>query len=235
YEPFPNASLFMLMEWVNSSSNLRSSKQIEALLQILIHSDFDIQHLIGINIACESSRLDEFRKTNGALRSTDGWIETSVHLHVPKEGIHHTSEDQAPMFEVHNIHYCPLLDIITAAFQGSDVDRYHWAPHRQFWHSGDSEAEYEDTRIYSELFNSNAMLEEDTKIQAVDPNPDDPEGSEAAMVPIMLWSDSTHLASFGSASLWPIYAYFGNPSKYICGWPSAHAAHHLAYMPPVSA
>jgi len=35
----------------------------------------------------------------------------------------------------------------------------------------------------------------------------------------MLWSDSTHLASFGNASLWPIYLYIGNLSKYIhLGW-----------------
>lgn len=50
----------------------------------------------------------------------------------------------------------------------------------------------------------------------------------------MLWSDETHLTSFGSAGLWPIYLYLGNLSKYIRGMPTQFAAHHLAYIPSVS-
>ncbi|KAJ3569072.1 hypothetical protein NP233_g5289 [Leucocoprinus birnbaumii] len=49
----------------------------------------------------------------------------------------------------------------------------------------------------------------------------------------MLWSDATHLADFGSASLWPIYCYFGNQSKYERLKPSNFAAHHIAYIPPL--
>jgi Plavaka transposase len=49
----------------------------------------------------------------------------------------------------------------------------------------------------------------------------------------MLWSDSTHLASFGNASLWPVYLYLGNLLKYWCAKPSSFATHHLAYLPSV--
>ncbi|KAF9069356.1 hypothetical protein BDP27DRAFT_1421143 [Rhodocollybia butyracea] len=38
-------------------------------------------------------------------------------------------------------------------------------------------------------------------------------------------------ADFGTTSLWPIYLYFGNLSKYVCGKMSSHAAQHLAYIP----
>ncbi|KAG1897413.1 uncharacterized protein F5891DRAFT_1191849 [Suillus fuscotomentosus] len=54
---------------------------------------------------------------------------------------------------------------------------------------------------------------------------------ETVIGAIMLWSDSTHLASFGNASLWPIYLFIGNQSKYIHGKPTSFAAHHLAYIP----
>ncbi|KAI0647705.1 hypothetical protein C8Q79DRAFT_999321 [Trametes meyenii] len=47
----------------------------------------------------------------------------------------------------------------------------------------------------------------------------------------MPWSDSTHLADFGTASLWPIYVQFGNQSKYERAKPSARACHHAAYIP----
>ncbi|KAK7696214.1 hypothetical protein QCA50_000867 [Cerrena zonata] len=48
---------------------------------------------------------------------------------------------------------------------------------------------------------------------------------------LMLYSDSTHLASFGSASLWPLYMYFGNQSKYVRVRPSSGSCHHVAYIP----
>ncbi|THG93149.1 hypothetical protein EW026_g8011 [Hermanssonia centrifuga] len=54
---------------------------------------------------------------------------------------------------------------------------------------------------------------------------------EIVVAAIMLWSDSTHLAQFGNASLWPIYAFFGNQSKYVRGKPTEFAAQHMAYIP----
>jgi hypothetical protein len=58
------------------------------------------------------------------------------------------------------------------------------------------------------------MLEEDAKIHMLLRNPEDESDTEVAIGVILLWSDSTHLTSFGSASLWPIYLFFGNLSKY---------------------
>ena len=57
---------------------------------------------------------------------------------------------------------------------------------------------------------------------------------EIVVACILLYSDSTHLTNFGTASLWPIYLYFGNLSKYIRARSSAFAAHHVAYIPGVS-
>jgi hypothetical protein len=78
------------------------------------------------------------------------------------------------------------------------------------------------------------MLEEDAKIRAQEPDPTVDPSVEVAIIAILLWSDSTHLTSFGTASLWPVYMYVGNLSKYVRGRPNAHAAHHIAYIPSVS-
>jgi hypothetical protein len=56
---------------------------------------------------------------------------------------------------------------------------------------------------------------------------------EAVIALMMIWSDATHLTQFGHSSLWPIYFYPGNLSKYTRAKPSALAAHHLAYIPKV--
>ncbi|THG96656.1 hypothetical protein EW026_g5211 [Hermanssonia centrifuga] len=66
-------------------------------------------------------------------------------------------------------------------------------------------------RVFSELYNSDAMNEEYERIKAV-PRADGCK-LETVIASIMLWSDSTHLAQFGNASLWPIYAFFGNQSN----------------------
>ncbi|TBU38821.1 hypothetical protein BD309DRAFT_930000, partial [Dichomitus squalens] len=59
----------------------------------------------------------------------------------------------------------------------------------------------------------------------------DPENLEYALAPLILYSDSTHLTNFGTASLWPMYAYPANQSKYTRGRPSMYSAHHVAYVP----
>ncbi|KAH9848677.1 hypothetical protein C2E23DRAFT_763412 [Lenzites betulinus] len=61
--------------------------------------------------------------------------------------------------------------------------------------------------------------------------PGDPDHLEYAVGPWGLYSDSTHLSSFGHASLWPAYAYFLAQSKYIRGKPTSFSAHHIAYLP----
>ena len=56
---------------------------------------------------------------------------------------------------------------------------------------------------------------------------------KCVVAPLTLWSDATQLANFGDASLWPIYLYFGNQSKYTRCLPTASACHHVAYIPTV--
>ncbi|RPD63598.1 hypothetical protein L227DRAFT_584613 [Lentinus tigrinus ALCF2SS1-6] len=68
------------------------------------------------------------------------------------------------------------------------------------------------------------------KKAATDREPGDAEDIEYVVAPVQIYSDSTHLANFGTASLWPIYLFFGSLSKYIRSRPNAFATHHLAYI-----
>jgi hypothetical protein len=49
----------------------------------------------------------------------------------------------------------------------------------------------------------------------------------------MFWSDATHLATFGTAKLWPIYLLFSNLSKYVQCQPDSGATTHVGYIPPL--
>ncbi|KAI9069921.1 hypothetical protein FKP32DRAFT_1608199 [Trametes sanguinea] len=86
-------------------------------------------------------------------------------------------------------------------------------------------------KVFTDLFNARSMQREFEKIRQKPRNPADADDVEYGLLPMMFWSDATHLTSFGSASLWPIYLYIGALSKYIRGMPTEFAAHHIAYIP----
>ena len=82
------------------------------------------------------------------------------------------------------------------------------------------------------MWTSDAWLEEHNRLQH-QPNESGCK-FEKVILGLMLWSDSTHLANFGSVSVWPLYLYFGNLSKYFQGKPGSGASHHITYIPSVS-
>ncbi|KAF7371652.1 hypothetical protein MVEN_00021000 [Mycena venus] len=80
-------------------------------------------------------------------------------------------------------------------------------------------------KVYGEIYTSDPMLRAHNKLRMTTPH------LETVIAAYMFWSDSTHLANFGNASLWPLYTFFGNLSKYIRAKPTASAAYHQAYFP----
>jgi hypothetical protein len=121
------------------------------------------------------------------------------------------------------------LEVIKTTFREASAEQFHLTLFETFFQASPNEPA---ERVYSEMYTSPAMINEHRKIAST-PRVD---GCtlETVVTSIMLWSDSTHLTSFGTASLWPIYMYFDNQSKYVHGKPSCFAAHHLAYIPKVS-
>ncbi|KAI0738551.1 hypothetical protein C8Q80DRAFT_1124699 [Daedaleopsis nitida] len=89
-------------------------------------------------------------------------------------------------------------------------------------------------RVHTDFYNSDAVLQEEAKLRKKPRIPTDALTIEYVILPLLFWSDSTHLSSFGTASLWPIYLYFGNLSKYVRGRLTEFAGQHLAYIPEVT-
>lgn len=87
-------------------------------------------------------------------------------------------------------------------------------------------------RVYGETYTANAHIQFHKDVQDSPRPPGDT--MEHVVAAIMLWSDSTHLANFGNAALWPCYLAFGNQSKYTRAKPTSFSSHHLAYIPSVS-
>ncbi|KIK01139.1 hypothetical protein K443DRAFT_99156, partial [Laccaria amethystina LaAM-08-1] len=131
-------------------------------------------------------------------------------------------------FSIPGLRYHKIPAVIRAMFASPLASKFHLSPFKLFHKAPNSEEE----RVFCEVYDSDAFIEENDKIQRVPVPPDDPCcKSEKAVAVIMVWSDATHLANFGTAKLWPIYMLLGNLSKYFRSLPNSGACQHIAYIP----
>jgi hypothetical protein len=112
------------------------------------------------------------------------------------------------------------------------MKRFHLTPFRHYWQRDSTDFTTVE-QVHGELFSSDSFALAYEEIQ----NLPAMEGCtlERSVCALMFWSDSTNLADFGTAALWPIYMFFGNESKYTRGTMSINSSQHLAYIPKVRA
>ena len=237
--PFENMSVLRLMSWFYTTSNTKSHAELDRLVNdVILTPDFSPDDLIGFRAAKEVSRMDEYLSsvTGGvsqtSLSSRDKWNEASVFIPLPCDGVKHASEADAPKLEVKGLYHRRIVEVIRSALAEPAAQKFHLFPFKEYWKPSPHEP---PERIYSEAFTADFFLEqyENVRVNAGPTRPGSSRNRIPVVIGIMFWSDSTHLASFGTASLWPIYLYFGNQSKYTRAKPSEFAAHHLAYVPKV--
>ena len=151
-----------------------------------------------------------------------------VYIPLPASGTCFASEAVAPQLPVPGLFHWPLLGVLKAALQETVAEHFHLFPFQEYWQP-DPEIPVE--HLYSKLYSSDVFTQEYERIHS---QPHEPGcGLKTVIIGFMLWSDSMHLTSFGKASLWPIYLFIGNLSKYTHAKPTSFAAHHLTYIPKV--
>ena len=235
FAPFLNATVFHLMNWFYSGSSTKWIAELQSLVDnILLAPDFKVSDLRGFNARREFRRLDghevDLEKDSGMsspLTSQNGWRQSTVKIKLPAEKVCQ-NEDDAPILEIPGVYHCSLIEVITTALQDDNAKTFHYTPFSLYWQAT---PESTPERLYSEIYNSDAFIEEHARIRQLPPEPG-PQ-YEHAIAAMMISSDSTNLGQFRSAALWPIYAFFGNQSKYDRAKPSQFAAHHVAYIPSV--
>ncbi|KAJ7097121.1 hypothetical protein B0H15DRAFT_920861 [Mycena belliarum] len=212
------------MHWMWTGSSTKSTAQMEELVEFLKSDDFKKEEIMGFDVKKETANLDKLLASPTSVR--DGWKEVSVNISVP-DGKPHNSESDAPVFSVPGLHFRPLVEVIKSAVHNAAARTFHYTPFKQFWSS--SSPDDPPQRIYDEIYSSDAMAEAYTTLQKQPPEPGC--NLERVILSLMFWSDSTHLASFGNASLWPLYLFFGNQSKWLRVKPRTDLCHHVAYFP----
>ncbi len=221
-----NASVDILLHWQNSGSGTKSHAEIDRLVDFLHHPDFSVNDLPkNFSAARENRKRDQQEEKSPHLK---GFQETSVKIEVPSGD----KNTRSQFIDIPGLHFRKLTTIIQAAFTSPLASKFHYSPFRLFHKCPKSG---EEQRVFSELYNSDAFLKEHDSVQRAALPPDDPDCKrEKVVAALMFWSDTTHLANFGTAKLWPIYMFLGNISKYIRSEPSSQACYHLAYIPSLS-
>lgn len=179
----------------------------------------------------ECSQIKKYlQDDSNCFRAQHGWIQSLFDLPIIEEGIKFTSEtDPAIHFiRINNVIHHSITDIMKSVFADSVSSTFHMTSFEQHWTTVDGH----NVHVYLEVFMSPHMLDAHEEINCLPRDPGD--HYEWIVTPLMLWSDTTLLANFVDASLWPIHLFFGNQSKYARGKPTAVACHHIAYIPSVS-
>jgi hypothetical protein len=230
FYPYPNKSSFRLGDWYWNDGPQNSQSSFKRLVDIIADPDFNPADIRNV-------RWD---KVNASLGSdnTDEWVDdavwtnSTVTITVPFQsrrgegGDHLTSPKD---FTVPNFRHRNLVSVIREKLSNpTNGAHFHYEPYELHWRPGNGAQE---ARVYGELYTSTAFIDAHQELQAspTEPNCD----LQRVVVALMFWSDVTQLTSFGDASLWPLYLFFGNESKYRRCKPSNHACHHVAYFQKV--
>ena len=244
FAPFLNASTFLLMSWYYNGSSIKSFADVDKLIhEVIRHDDFKASDFgPTFSTAHEAERMDKDRASTSSkvntknykesslpFRHEDGWIKGSVSIALPCDGVKFNSKEEAPQFIVDGIWYRRPLEVIKTAFTEPAAEKFHTIPFKEYWKPSKDEPE---ERLYSETFTADIFNEEYEILRTTPRNGPNSE-LEPFVAGIIFYSDATHLASFGTASLYPMYMYIGNQSQYARAMPSEFAAHHIAYIPKV--
>ncbi|KAJ7458562.1 hypothetical protein FB451DRAFT_1142228 [Mycena latifolia] len=225
--PFPNWSTMSLMTWQWTGSSTKSVEEMEKLVDVLQDPKFSKEDIMHFDVKRATAKFDAHLANTTSSTVRDGWKSVSVDIPVP-DGKRRESAAEAPTFAVPGLFYRPLVEVIKSAVRDVGDRCFHYTPFKQFWSPSPGS---EPQRIYDEIYSSEAMVEAHTALQN---QPREPDCTlERVVLSLMFWSDSTHLASFGDASLWPLYMFFGNQSKWLRVKPRSNVCHHVAYFPKV--
>lgn len=207
FGPFPNESGFRLAEWYWKSTN-KSFRDFQALMKIVKSPSFDLDGVARINWRTTFNGLGHTSDDEGGAAATDGWRCTPVSIGVP---FHSTLKNSGiETYHAGKFYHRSLVSVIKERLMDpTETTHFRYHPYEEHWQRNDKSRVVE---LFGEMYASRAFRHAHEALQKL-PSTKENQGLERVLVALMLWSDGTHLTSFGNATLWPCYAFFGNESK----------------------
>ena len=207
FAPFLNATIYQLMNWFYQTGSKTLNDLNNLSHDVILAPDFEADHLQNFSASSEAKRLDD----NSMCPSSDGWHESFVIIQLPKAREKYACEDDAPEAEILGVLHRNLLQSIISAFKDPSFEAFHLKGITQLWKPSPDEPVEE---IYGEAYASQKFCEMEQEVQSMKPPG---ETLKTVVVPIMAYSDSTHLTNFstviGLVSAYARILQF-QPSKY---------------------
>jgi hypothetical protein len=216
-----------------SGFNMKSEAHVTSLMKMTQHPKFQWEELEIFNAHAKNIRLDKYLKhRTEPFQIENGWLEATVHIHLPVEGKLYESEDVAPMLPIiDGLYHRWIVNIVRSVCTSTVTMSFHFTPFTMHW-TPDPDKPHEHEQVYADTYMSDSMIQAQTEVDDLPQVEGDTK--ECVVLRLMLALDSVQLTSFRSASVWPVYMMFTNQPKQERVRPSCHAVHHLVYVPLVS-
>lgn len=228
YHPYPNKTSFQLGQWYWNQGAQKSKESFRQLLEVINDESFRPEDVKSTNWKAIDRELggteEEWLDADG---EDEEWHKSTVCISVP---FHSRCLNPGPK-DYHTIFYHrSLVSVIREKIlDPHHHSLFHYDPYELRWQPAHKDQE---TRVYGDLFSSEAFLKAHRELQASPPEPNC--DLPRVVIGLMFASDATQLTTFGSAKLWPLYLFFGNESKYFRSQPSNNLCTHVAYFESVS-
>jgi Plavaka transposase len=234
--PFPNLSAFWFADWWWNSGNEKSSHELRKLLTLVNTQGFSLTDAFSTNWNATMMSFDADERSSSSSSDETSWFNDADWILTPVTipvSFHRLMKNPGTRYQtVGNMRHRRLISVIEEKICNVEPGHFHYQPYELFWSPPTNDDTQFDFRVQGELYNSPAFVEAHQKLQ----NSPQIQGCnrERVVVALMIWSDETHLSSFGSAKLWPVYIFFGNESKYRRSKTSLRLCEHIAYLESVS-
>lgn len=229
FSPYPNQNAFLLGEWYWNGSVQKTRSDFQKLTNIICDPSFNAADIANVPWDSLNKRIGEtqdFEEHTWFEEPDAGWTDTSITLAIPFGG-------RAPNPGLYQYTFPPfrhrsIVSVLREKMANKqDFLHFHLEPYELRWRRRNM-LHTHSTRVHGELYASPVFLEAHEEIQSALGEPGC--SLPRILVGLMFGSDSTHLTSFGNASLWPCYMYFGNESKYRRCKPACNLCNHIAYF-----
>ncbi len=220
----------MLGEWYWNGGLQKSKESFRKLVDIICDQSFTPADIANVPWDSLNDSLGESPAgfEDAWFDEPDaGWKETTITLSIPfpanalQPGLH---DFTFPPFRHRSI----VSVLKEKMANNNDFRHFHLEPYELLWQR---KGVTNPTRVHGELYASPVFLEAHEEIQTMNGEPNC--SLPRVLVGLMFGSDATHLTSFGNASLWPCYMYFGNESKYRRCKPTHNLCNHMAFFQKV--
>jgi hypothetical protein len=218
------------MQWQEQGLRKSFADTNRLVHDVFHHPKFDVKDFPeNFDAAAEAARIDNPKPDGPPLPFAveDGWKEYTVEIPLPHYRSKFDSEADAPTLKVPGVWLRDPIEVIKTVVKDELFFNAHLKGFCQMWKPSPDDP---PQRVHDEMYGADVYRDmEDQIAELRDLN--DP--YENVALPFIAFSDSTNLAQFGVASLWPVYLFPAFITKYPRCRPSACLVQHIAYLPSV--